>query len=107
MAIERFYKDVTAVKVAETVDGIGGTVNTYTETTIKALINQASANEIDYANKLQIEATHNMYYPIDIDLTYVDKVIKDGRTYQVVGQPLNTVGRNHHYRVLLKELVNG
>ena len=105
MAIERFYKDVILRNVTETIDNIGGAVNTYTDTTIKALITQASSTEIDYANKLQIEATHNMYCDVAIDCDYIDKVVDGSKIYQVVSEPLNTVERNHHYKILLKRLV--
>lgn len=106
MAIQDYYHDVTLRTVTEGLDDTGGTINTYVDTTIKALVTQASSSMIELANKMQVEVTHTMYCDVGIDFNYVDKVVDSGAVFQVSGEPLNTVKRNHHLRIPLKRVIN-
>ena len=106
MAIQDFYFDVTLRKITETPDSRGGVVLSNTDSTFKGLVTQASSTELEIANKSQIEATHTLYCDVDVDIDVKDKIVDDGKIYQVVSEPLNTVKRNHHYKVLLKRVIN-
>lgn len=106
MAIQDYYHDITLRTVTETIDDVGGVVNTYADTTVQGLVTQASANVIDIGNKMTLDITHTLYCDVSIDFTYVDKIIDGTAVFQVSGEPLNTVKRNHHHRVPLKRVEN-
>lgn len=105
MAITDYYRDLKHIKTTETPDDRGGTIITDTEVDIRGCINQASSQQVDYALKLSIEATHKLYYPISVELDINDRVKDGNKVYEVVSEPLNTINRNHHYMVLLKRLI--
>lgn len=106
MAIGDYYKNITLRKVTETVDDSGGAVLTYVDSTIAGVLTQLSSAEAEIANKLSIMATHMLYCEADADITNKDRIVFGGIEYQVVSEPLNTLGRNHHLRVMVKRVIN-
>lgn len=105
MAIENYYSDLTLRKITETADARGGAVLSDTDTTFQGLVTQASTKEIEAARRLEIQCDHNLYCAVTVDIAVKDKVVDGTKIYQVVGEPLNTVKRNHHYKVMLKRMI--
>ncbi len=105
MAIQDFYEDIDKLIKSGVSDGRGGTKYVLsTEKTLKGLINQATSNEIDMAGKKGIEATHKLYCDITEDLNNDDMLFQDGVYYRITSKPKNTVKRNHHLKIFLKEI---
>ncbi len=104
MAIEDYYGDITLTQVTTSENSYGAVVESETTTTIQGLINQAGAGEIEYANARNIEVDHKAYVEVTATTESIKKDDKlDG--YRVVTIPKNTVYRDHHLKILLKELV--
>ena len=104
MAIERFYKDLQLTKTTLTVNEYGVEIETTINHTIKGVINQAGSSEIEYAKARNIDVDYKAY----VEVTELTKSItKDDRIdgYRVASDPKNTMDRNHHLKILLKEVV--
>ena len=105
MAIEDYYSELTLRKITETTDARGGAIQADTDTTFQGLVTQSSSTDLELANKMQVETTHTLYCDVAVDIDVEDKIVDGTKIYQVVTEPLNTVKRNHHYRVLLKRMI--
>ncbi len=102
--IERFYKDLTLSRIAITVNDYGVEVETSTAATIKGIINQAGSSEIEYAKARNIDVDYKAYVEVTATTLAINKDDKiDG--YRVASEPKNTMERNHHLKILLKEVV--
>lgn len=104
MAIERFYKDLTLTKRTLEVNEYGVEIETTINHTIKGVINQAGSSEIEYAKARNLDVDHKAYVEVT-DLTRT--ITKDDRIdgYRVASDPKNTMGRDHHLKILLKEVI--
>lgn len=104
--INDYYTTLVLKKATETPDGRGGVITTYTDTEFQGLLTIASSQEVELARKISIDASHTLYCPTDIDVTYSDMIEFNDETYQIVAEPRNTVQRNHHFKVLCKKVLN-
>jgi hypothetical protein len=104
MAIERFYGDLTLTQTTVTVNDYGVEVEAETTTTIQGVINQAGSSEIEYANARNIDVDYKAYVEVTATTLSIDKgdMIDN---YRVASKPKNTIGRDHHLKILLKEVV--
>lgn len=105
MAIEDYYSEVTLRKITETTDARGGAIQADADTTFQGLVTQSSSRDLEIANKMQIETTHTLYCAVSVDIDVEDKIVDGSKIYQVVSEPLDTVKRGHHFRVLLRRLI--
>lgn len=104
MAIERFYKDLTLEQIVLVKNEHLVEVPTPITTTIRGVINQAGSSEIEYAKARNIDVDYKAY----VEVTELTKSItKDDRIdgYRVASDPKNTMDRNHHLKILLKEVI--
>ena len=108
MAITDYYHSISIRTITETVDTVGGVVTSYVDTVVTGLITQASAAMLEIANKKQIDITHTLYCDVSLYFNYVDRIVDNvtSESFQVSGEPLNTVKRDHHLRVPLKRVDN-
>ena len=106
MAIERFYKSLIAKKETNTTDGRGGSTLAYSDVAFNGLITYASSAEVDYYNKIGVDAQYTMYYELSADVNYKDLVSDGTNIYQVQTDARNTVNRNHHLVHGLKKVIN-
>lgn len=106
MALKNYYDTLYKLDTTEVQDETGGVILSYIETEFKGLINQANSSEIELGNKLNISVSHKLYCGTSVSLSYDDMVKKDSRTYRVVSEPKDTIGRGHHYKILLQRLEN-
>lgn len=105
MAIECYYKEVIKLENVKTSDGRGGYIHSWNETnTFMGLVNQASSKEQEQANKLGVIADYKLYCPIDVTLNIDDTISFEGEYYRIVSKPKNTIQRNHHLKILLKNI---
>jgi len=107
MAITDYYNTLTKCGTTETLDATGGVVLSYVETTFQGLVNQADSKTLELANKLNVVCTHKLFCNVTEDLDYVDMIKdSDGNTYKITSKPKNTVGRNHHHKIMLELVIN-
>ncbi len=105
MAIENYYKSITKLQSTQTPDGRGGAKYKWvTLEKFQGLINQSSSKEIEMANKLGIDADYKLYCSVDVSISIADILKQGDEYYRVVSKPKNTVNRNHHYKVFLKNI---
>lgn len=104
MAIERFYNDLTLSKIELVVNDFGIEEETEVTKTIQGAINQASGKEIEYAMARNIDVDYKAY--VEVTETTLS-ISKDDyiNGYRVTSTPKNTMSRNHHLKILLKEVV--
>lgn len=104
MAIEKYYSTLTLTQISTTVNDYGQEITTEVDVEIQGLINQAGTAEIEYANARNIDITHHCY----VEVTDTTKAITKQdfiNGMEVKSNPKNTVGRNHHLKILLREVV--
>jgi len=107
MAISDYYSTIKKKGTAETIDETGGVVLSYVETEFQGLINQADSKTLELANKLNVICTHKLFCDVSEDLDYIDLIQDaDGNNYKITSKPKNTVGRNHHFKIMLELVVN-
>lgn len=105
MAIQDYYTAIDIYSKTKTPNGRGGNTYAWAKSSgFPGLINQASSKEVESAAKLGIEADHKLYCDPDTPLDNKDLLYQSGTYYRVVSKPKDTVGRGHHYKVLLKEV---
>ena len=105
MAISDFYYAVEVWRGTPAVNVRGQTTTgTFTlNSTIQGVVNQASSNEVQEAAQWGVRMTHKLFCPVDSDIVATDQIRANGDIYRVIGDPKNTVKRNHHYRVMLEK----
>ena len=104
MAIENYYSTLTLTQVTATINEYGQEIDTEIEVEVQGLINQAGTAEVEYANARNIDITHHCY----LEVTATTKTINKQdyiNGMEVKSSPKNTVGRNHHLKILLREVV--
>ncbi len=105
MAIECYYKSITKYDNVKVSDGRGGYIHNWVEVSVfQGLINQASSKEQEQANKLGVIADYKLYCPVDVMLNIDDIIGFNNEYYRVVSKPKNTIQRNHHFKILLKNI---
>jgi SPP1 family predicted phage head-tail adaptor len=104
--IQDYYTDISVSRVTSTPNAFGGHVDAWsTSSVIQGAINQNSSVEIMLAEQLGVKSTHKLYCDVTCDILPPDRVIdSDGKIYRVVSEPKNTMGINHHYKILLEYL---
>lgn len=103
MAIENYYVTITKVVKTKTTSPLGGKTEAQAASgTFRGVINQASSREADSAAKLGIIADYKLYCPVNTVLDNDDLIQYNGEKFRIVSKPKNTLGRDHHYKVLLK-----
>lgn len=105
MAIEDYYGPIEKLKNSKTPNGRGGFTYVWVKDfDFQGLINQATSREIEMANKSGIEADYKLYCSVDTDIDNNDLLKKNDEYYRIVSKPKNTVNRNHHFKILLKNI---
>ena len=104
MAIKDYYKDLTLTTIILVENDLGIEEETPTTHIIKGVINQAGSKELEYARARNIDVDYKAYLEVS-DIT--NAIAKNDyiNGYRVASEPKNTMERNHHLKVLLKEVV--
>ena len=102
--LKDYYSDLTLTKVTNTTNDYGIEVAAETNTTIKGLINKASSKEIEIAMARNIDVDYKAYVEVT---TTTQSITKNDliNGYRVVSDPKNTIGRNLHFKISLKEVI--
>jgi len=66
------------------------------------MINEMSANEVEKAGRLGINASYKLYCPVSLILDNDDLVQRNGKIYRVKSDPKDTIERGHHHRYFLQ-----
>jgi head-tail adaptor len=105
MPITNYYSSIEIHVKTATSNGRGGSTYAWAKSsTIQGLINQASSREIEAAAKLDIHADYKLYCGVSVALDSTKLLYYGGEYYRVVSKPKNTVNRNHHLKILLKQV---
>jgi hypothetical protein len=104
--IEDFYLSLTLRKPTQSVNSFGQPVKTYTTSTFEGVINKANSTYDLIAGKRTVKVTHNLYCPVNVNITFGDIVVQNSLNYRVVDTPLNTMNKDHHYKISLERIEN-
>ena len=113
MAITRFYYDVQVFRGTPSTNATGTTiVGTKTlASTIQGVVNQSQTNERDANGQWGMAMNYKLFCATNSDVLKDDNIKVVGSsdpaingTYRVIGEPKNTVKRNHHLRIMLEKL---
>lgn len=99
-----YYGDLTLSKATVSKNTYGIEINSFVNTTIQGIINQASSKEIEFAKAREIDIDYKAY----VEVTTATLLIKKDdliNGYRVVSEPKNTLSMNHHLKILLKEVI--
>lgn len=84
--IGKLRQRIELQSVAETTDGMGGFTEVWsTFATVWADIRPVSTNERFYSQQLQATTTHKVIIRTNDNVTEKDRLIFDGRTFQIKG----------------------
>lgn len=100
--LDRFYNDLSLYRGSYTTNSFGAPSQTKALVgTIRGRINMPGLTQRAlYADKYQVEDAFHLYCEIT-DIKNGDFIVSDGVEYEVKSNPKNTVGRNHHLKLVL------
>lgn len=108
MMIESFYIPcIRKRKTGEAQNSKYETIYTYSETSINGFIGSIS-NTPEEANISEKETyvTKRKFYSDDLELEYGDLIIYNEKIYDVISQPTNSGGFNHHTKAIIRFVEN-
>jgi hypothetical protein len=105
MSLKRAYQACVRKRKTETQNTRGRPITTYADTNINGYMSAYRMQNVKVADK---ETTETLYKFLcdDFDLIAGDLIVYNSGTYEVIGDPKNTVNRNHHIKVICKKVAN-
>lgn len=105
MAIDDYYRDLTAQTPKRTVDEYGDAVNTLgTPRTFRGYIGKPTSAQQYRAGQLGIDVSGRLYAEPDAAVGRYDVITDErGNAWQVHGAPRDAAGRGHHVEADLVE----
>lgn len=103
MSINKYYIDCTKVIVTQSVNESLTPVESNNFVSIKGYLGSGSNNIVRIADKETYE-TLRKFFTSDLSISSDDKIIYNNKTYEVVGDPQNTVNKNHHIKCLVRKI---
>jgi len=107
------YYDETVTILARTAStAVWGSTATFSANStdgaveISAAMNQAGAAERFMADRVTPYVDYKMYCSSTHPITAASRVRWDGEDYDVVETPKNTLQRGHHYKVMLRKVID-
>lgn len=105
MSIDRFYTQTIILLDKDTSTGGYWSTSTgadySTATSIKAAVNLLSADEV---SALVYDARYKAYCDVSTEVYAGRRCRWNSDTFDIVTEPRNTLQRNHHYKILLRDV---
>jgi len=77
-----------------------------TDVSLPAAVNLLSGDEVNDYGVLGIDARYKAYCAVSTEIVSGRRCRWSGDTFEIVVEPKNTLQKNHHYRILLKDVSN-
>jgi hypothetical protein len=111
MAISDYYTEtiilLNATTSTEGYMSTGAGKPTYsTGVSIKAAVNLLDGNEILAYDKIGFDARYKAYCDVTTEVYEGRRARWSGDTFEIVALPKNTLQKNHHLRILLRDVDN-
>ena len=110
MGISKYYTEtIILLSEATSTSGYMSTSTGASYTTaasIKAAVNLLDADEILAYDKLGYDARYKAYCAVSTEVYEGRRARWNGDTFQIVTVPKNTLQKNHHLRILLRDVDN-
>lgn len=106
MASKDYFVSCTKYIGTNSTNASGKPYKTYNTTaSIYGYLGKRSEKEVRTGDKATIETFYN-FLSSDFDLAYKDRILYEGKYYEVVSEPVNTAHRNDHVKCKLKMISN-
>lgn len=103
MAITDYYTSLSYIPQVQSSGSVYTAQADGTPVSFQGAINQNSSKERAMAQQLGFDTDYKLFYPTSVTIPGT-AIISDGTNrYKIVGEPKNTMSRNHHYRLYLKK----
>ena len=102
--ITDYYADLILKTLTVTTNEYGDIEKTYTESTFKGLINQATSTEKALFNQYPADTIYKLFCDTSTLITRTSIVSDGTNDYIVISVPKDTIGRGHHYKVMLQKI---
>jgi len=77
-----------------------------TDVSIKAAVNLLSANEVANYGKIGFDAQYKAYTAVSTEVYGGRRCRWNGSTFDIIATPKNTLQKNHHFKILLRDVNN-
>lgn len=110
MSISDYYTETIILLDKDT--STGGYMSTSTgadyssAVSIEAAVNLLSGNEVILYDKLGFDAKYKAYTAVSTEVVAGRRARWDGDTFDIIMTPKNTLQKNHHLKILLREIGN-
>jgi len=108
MSINDFYTETLILLDQDT--STGGYFSTSTgadystAASVSAAVNLLSANEVADYDKLGFDAHYKAYTDVSTEIVAGRRVRWNGDTFDIIMTPKNTLQKNHHLKILLRDV---
>jgi hypothetical protein len=108
MSIDKFYTQTIILLDKNTSTGGYWSTSTgpdySTAASIKAAVNLLSADEVAAYGKIGFDARYKAYCDVTTEVYGGRRCRWNSDTFDIVTDPKNTLQKNHHYKILLRDV---
>lgn len=106
MASKDYFVSCTKYVPTNATNTAGKPYKTYsTSSTIYGYLGKRSEKEVREGDKATIETFYN-FLSSDFDLAYKDRILYEGKYYEVANDPIDTAHKGDHVKCKLKKISN-
>lgn len=110
MSIDGYYTETIILLDKDTSTGGYWSTSTAadysTDVSISAAVNLLSGPEVAAYGKISIDAQYKAYCDVTTEVYAGRRCRWDGDTFVIVVEPKNTLQKDHHFRILLRDVNN-
>ena len=110
MSISRFYTETIILLDSDSSTGGYWSTSTgpaySTAASISAAVNLLSADETAAYDKIGFDAKYKAYSAVSTEIVAGRRCRWNSDTFDIVTDPKNTLQKDHHYRILLRDVDN-
>jgi len=111
MSIDDYYTETIILLDHDTSTGGYWSTSTAadysTDVSISAAVNLLSGDELADYGKIALDAKYKAYCAVSTEVVGGRRCRWDGDTFEIVATPKNTLQKNHHLKILLRDVNNG
>ena len=108
MSIQKFYTETIILLDKDTSTGGYWSTSTgpaySTAASIPAAVNLLSADEVSAYDKIGFDARYKAYTDVNTEVVEGRRCRWNGDTFDIIMVPKNTLQKNHHLKILLRDV---
>lgn len=105
MSIKKYYVTCYRLRPTKTTNSRNRPEVSYGSTTINGYLGSRTGLQIKVGDKETLENRYNFYCD-DFNLESTDLIKYETKTYEIIGEPQNTIHKGHHMKVMLRMVSN-